>query len=229
MKKLQFIINIFKIIKHIDLKQIKIILSMLLIISTIYLAIRNQKLKEQKEKAEAEISIKTTEIIQYKDEIGRTITKTLEYSKTIEQLKFSKDSIEKRIYTELKRSDIKNKQITSLMYGYLESKNTIKGIYKDSLLLLKNKKDTIFLERKLSKIIKFDYPFINATVILDSVPKMTYSKKEEIYGVTTSERPVSKFFIFRFLGIKLGKKQSYIQVKSTDPNTNITIRKIDIQ
>lgn len=184
--------------------------------------------QEEKERiarlnAEDELLAKISEVTTYKDELGRTVTKTIEYSKTIKQLEQSNDSIEIRLANSLKALDIKESQINSMMTIDVESSS--KGLL-EQVSQLEWSGDSINSKQDSIPVLKWDDGFTEVVIKGDSIRKTC---KHEL-DVFDAKRKVDRnFFLWRWIGWKKVVDRDMVQIVSTNPDDKIKARTVRIK
>lgn len=168
-----------------------------------------------------ELVVKTTENISYEDELGRTHTITIEYEKTIEQMKNSIDSVEIALYNSYKSSKLKDKQINSMTAiiatGYQTSNYTsIDTVYNDTVYL--------------GTIKKYEDDFINIVCTEDSITYIPTVKIDVFKSFRLIPRKIQpfKWLNSKWELTKLSDKEQ-VEIITNIPNSKVLVRQLKIK
>lgn len=195
------------------------------IISTIvamYYNYKSDKLKEDNDNLKDELLVKTTEVITYQNKDGQNVTKTIEYTKTIEQLKNSIDSIEQRLYKEYKASSIKSKQIDRLTAIIATGSNS--NIYTriDTI----RESDTIFK----GTIKYYEDDFISITCKEDSISYIPTVKIDIFDNKRMIPRKIQPFkWINKKWVLNKVIDKGQLEVITNIPNSEVLIKSINVK
>ena len=201
---------------------LKIVIVLLIISSLGYgYTMRKKAIKAEaeRESLRAEMLTKTGQVETYKNEIGQTVTKLLEYEKHISELEFSNDSLEVEVYKTASAAQVKKKDIREAMVVYMKSANSGKVekdtifVYNDSLSV-----DTIYKT--------FNDGFLNAS-FNDSVLKYTYDEK--IVLLKSIRKVKRNFFLWRWVGWKKKINKNLVEISSDNPNSKLNGRVIKLE
>ena len=181
---------------------------------------KNKQMKkaiEERESLRAEMLTKTGQVETYKNKIGQTVTKLLEYEKHISELEFSNDSLEIKVYKTANASKVKKKDIREAFVVYMQAANSgpvrIDTVFIDSLRI-----DTIYKT--------FNDGFLNAS-FNDSILKYTYDEK---LVLLKSIRKVKRnFFLWRWVGWKKKINKNLVEISSDNPNSKLNGRVIKLE
>lgn len=198
----------------------------------IFMKIRADILKEERNNAYDELEVKTTEVTKYKNELGQEVTRTIEYSKKLSELKDSKDSIEQRLYQTISASNLKEKQLQKALAIELTSTNS-KGY--DSVALMEI--NDIVVESasfkmeelepiRYGEIRYFDDGFLKAVSYPDS---LSYTYSENINIITAKRMIDRKFFLWKWIGWQKMIDRDLVEIVSDNPNSSINGRMIKIK
>lgn len=175
-----------------------------------------------------EISVKGDSISYLVDKNGVEIARAGVYEKSIKSLKNYNDSLERVLYYQAKMNGIKDKNILELSALYVSSHDSLHAIIDTFFCHVVSDVDTIFRPAYRAD---FDNGFLKAHVsLVGSDMTLSYTYSAEIFRVLHEQRPKSKFFLWRWLGISFRKKEVVVDYKSTDKNMKIGgIREIIIK
>ena len=193
------------------------IIMILLIIFVASLVKKTVSLSREKANLEIELDVKSQEQTRVVNSNGELLFSVNEYQKDIESLKKSKDSIEQKLYQEIEKLELKEKQVNKLIYIYKQASNTIVG---DVI------RDTIYLDSiiRISNHISFDDGFLKAQLSNDTVLKYQYS--EELFLFDLKRKVQRKFVVWRWLGWKKIIDKNKYEVRSSNPNAEIKILRL---
>lgn len=185
-----------------------------------YSKVRADRLQNERDNAVDELTVKTEEVITYQNKLDKTVTKTIEYKKSLDLLKISKDSIEKQLYKTAKASNLKSKQITSLTKIIAHGNNTGKF---DSVIV---NIDSIFntgipIQETITKY--YNDGFLDV-VCTDT--SFSYSVNLELDIIDASQLVERTFFLWKWIGWKKLSGKGLVEVTSNIPNSKMLIRKI---
>lgn len=172
-------------------------------------AIMNNRINElNQEVAEAVTNIKAYEL-----ENSALKDDTIEFQYTIEQLNYSKDSLNQKINKLSKELKIKDKDIQKLQY--IASENS----KKDSVVI----HDTLFVEKvKIDTVIRDDWSKLNLKLEYPNVVVAEYSFKNEVLVTTYLKKetvnPSHKCALIRLFQRLFPKKQNVIHVEVHEQN-----------
>ncbi len=191
-----------------------LIISALLISLTYKVIKKNIALEKDKANLIIEIDVKSEAQTKLLNIEGELVIVVNEYEKDMEALKTSKDSIEQKLYHEIEKLELKEKEVNSLKYIYNQASNVIAGIiiqdtiYKDSIVRIKTSID-------------FNDGFLHAVLSNDTMLKYQYS--EELYMLNVKRKVNRKFFVWRWIGWKKILDKNKFEVRSSNPNAEIKI------
>lgn len=157
-----------------------------------------------------EIAEATTNIKAYELENSALKDDTIEFQYTIEQLNYSKDSLNQKINKLRKELKIKDKDIKNLQYKLSENQK------KDSIVFIH---DTLFRESvKIDTVIRDDWSKLNLKLEYPNVVVAEYSFKNELLVTTYLKKetvdPPHKCALIRLFQ----KKHNVIHVKVREQN-----------
>ena len=173
-------------------------------------AIMNNRIKKlNREVAEAVTNIKAYEL-----ENSALKDDTIEFQYTIEQLNYSKDSLNKKINKLRKELKIKDKDIKNLQYKLSENQK------KDSIVFIH---DTLFRESvKIDTVIRDDWSKLNLKLEYPNVVVAEYSFKNESLVTTYLKKetvdPPHKCALIRLFQRLFPKKRNVIHVVVREQN-----------
>ena len=173
-------------------------------------AIMNNRINElNQEVAEAVINIKAYEL-----ENSALKDDTIEFQYTIEQLNYSKDSLNQKINKLRKELKIKDKDIKNLQYKLSENQK------KDSIVFIH---DTLFRESvKIDTVIRDDWSKLNLKLEYPNVVVAEYSFKNESLVTTYLKKetvdPPHKCALIRLFQRLFPKKHNVIHVIVREQN-----------
>lgn len=196
------------------MKKIKIIIRA--IIATIIIglgttvAITSSRINELNQ----EIAEVTTNIKAYELENSALKDDTIEFQYTIEQLNYSKDSLNQKINKLRKELKIKDKDIKNLQYKLSENQK------KDSIVFIH---DTLFRESvKIDTVIRDDWSKLNLKLEYPNVVVAEYSFKNESLVTTYLKKetvdPPHKCALIRLFQRLFPKKHNVIHVVVREQN-----------
>lgn len=199
------------------------ILAILLLLIGSYALIQKHKaakLKAQKENLQTELQVKTKGISTYKNKLNQVVTETLEYKKSIDELRISKDSIEKSLYNVYKASNLKDRQIKSLTKIIANGGNS--GVLQVDTI----RSDTVYLN-----VVKtFSDSLISIICKNDSV---SYDINLKVDILTAARLIPRKFQPFKWINknwtLKKKINKNKVQVLTNVPNSKVIIRQIKSQ
>ena len=196
-----------------------------------FMKVHSDMLKDERNNAYDELEVKTQETIKYKNKINQEVTRVIEYKKTLEQLRNSNDSIEKRLYETISASNLKDKQLKKAIQIEIEASN--KSTY-DSVVMME-KTSTVNAAYKMqpvdiapikyNEIRYFDDGFLNAVSYPDS---LVYTYKEDISVVTAKRLIERKFFLWRWFGWKKMVDRDLLEIVSSNPKSTLNGRMVKI-
>lgn len=197
----------------------------------LFMKVRADHLENERDNALAELTVKTTEVIQYENDLGQMVTKTYEYEKYIGDLEFSNDSIERKLFQTIKASELKERQLKSAMQVQIEASNS--GSYDSVVSVALESKQIDFTEEmtkmesiKYSEIRYFNDGFLNAISYPDT---LTYTYNEEITILSAARLVKRDFFLWRWVGWKKKIDMDLIEIVSNNPNSKLNGRIIKIR
>lgn len=160
-----------------------------------------------------EIAEVTTNLKAYELENSALKDDTIEFQYTIEQLNYSKDSLNQKINKLRKELKIKDKDIQKLQY--IASENS----KKDSVVI----HDTLFVEKvKIDTVIRDDWSKLNLKLEYPNVVVAEYSFKNEVLVTTYLKKetvnPPHKCALIRLFQRLFPKKHNVIHVKVYEQN-----------
>lgn len=160
-----------------------------------------------------EIAEVTTNIKAYELENSALKDDAIEFQYTIEQLNYSKDSLNQKINKLRKELKIKDKDIQKLQY--IASENS----KKDSVVI----HDTLFVEKvKIDTVIRDDWSKLNLKLEYPNVVVAEYSFKNEVLVTTYLKKetvnPPHKCALIRLFQRLFPKKHNVIHVKVYEQN-----------
>lgn len=173
-------------------------------------AIMNNRINElNQEVAEAVTNIKAYEL-----ENSALKDDTIEFQYTIEQLNYSKDSLNQKINKLRKELKIKDKDIKNLQYKLSENQK------KDSIVFIH---DTLFRESvKIDTVIRDDWSKLNLKLEYPNVVVAEYSFKNESLVTTYLKKetinPPHKCALIRLFQRLFPKKHNVIHVEVHEQN-----------
>ena len=173
-------------------------------------AIMNNRINElNQEVAEAVTNIKAYEL-----ENSALKDDTIEFQYTIEQLNYSKDSLNQKINKLRKELKIKDKDIKNLQYKLSENQK------KDSIVFIH---DTLFRESvKIDTVIRDDWSKLNLKLEYPNVVVAEYSFKNESLVTTYLKKetinPPHKCALIRLFQRLFPKKHNVIHVEVREQN-----------
>lgn len=173
-------------------------------------AIMNNRINElNQEVAEAVTNIKAYEL-----ENSALKDDTIEFQYTIEQLNYSKDSLNQKINKLRKELKIKDKDIQKLQYKLSENQK------KDSIVFIH---DTLFRESvKIDTVIRDDWSKLNLKLEYPNVVVAEYSFKNESLVTTYLKKetvdPPHKCALIRLFQRLFPKKHNVIHVEVREQN-----------
>ena len=179
-------------------------------------AIMNNRINElNQEVAEAVINIKAYEL-----ENSALKDDTIEFQYTIEQLNYSKDSLNQKINKLRKELKIKDKDIKNLQYKLSENQK------KDSIVFIH---DTLFRESvKIDTVIRDDWSKLNLKLEYPNVVVAEYSFKNESLVTTYLKKetvdPSHKCALIRLFQRLFPKKHNVIHVIVREQNPYCEIK-----
>jgi len=187
--------------------------------------IHADKMQNERDAALDELKVKTTESYTYRNELGQTVTQTIEYQKKISDLRNSNDKLEKKIYNQIKASQLKKKQLKSVVLVASESSGG--GVFDSVQTILQQDKETAALDSvyHYNTIKFFNDGFLDLKVYEDS---LLYSYRDSITIATAAQRVARKFFLWRWLGLKKLIDKDIVEVTFDNPVTINKIRYIKI-
>ena len=161
-----------------------------------------------------EIAEVTTNIKAYELENSALKDDTIEFQYTIEQLNYSKDSLNQKINKLRKELKIKDKDIKNLQYKLSENQK------KDSIVFIH---DTLFRESvKIDTVIRDDWSKLNLKLEYPNVVVAEYSFKNESLVTTYLKKeavdPPHKCALIRFFQRLFPKKYNVIHVEVREQN-----------
>ena len=195
------------------MKKIKIIIGAIIAAIITWLgttvAITNSRINELNQ----EIAEVTTNIKAYELENSALKDDTIEFQYTIEQLNYSKDSLNQKINKLRKELKIKDKDIQKLQYIVSENSKKDSIFIHDTLFVEKVKVDTTIgdswsklrLQLEFPNIIVANYSFKNESLVT------TYLKKETV-------NPPHKCALIRLFQRLFQKKHNVIHVEVREQN-----------
>lgn len=195
------------------MKKIKIIIGAIIAAIIIGLgttvAITSSRINELNQ----EIAEVTTNLKAYELENSALKDDTIEFQYTIEQLNYSKDSLNQKINKLRKELKIKDKDIQKLQY--IASENS----KKDSVVI----HDTLFVEKvKIDTVIRDDWSKLNLKLEYPNVVVAEYSFKNEVLVTTYLKKetvnPPHKCALIRLFQRLFPKKHNVIHVKVYEQN-----------
>lgn len=196
------------------------IIIMILLISTIsILKFQLNKAETQMGNLQDELEVKTDSNKTYINKIGQLTTTTIEYTKSIEGLKYSKNDIEKKLYSKIKASDLKIKQLT----GAISVINNTIGGGKYNYV------DTVYVSDTTEYIWGSKYfndGYLNLLVYEDSI---TYIYQDSLYILSAKRQIDRKFILWKWIGWKKTIDKEMIEVISANPKTKNKIVKLKIK
>lgn len=173
-------------------------------------AIMNNRINE----LNREIAAAVTNIKAYELENSALKDDTIEFQYTIEQLNYSKDSLNQKINKLRKELKIKDKDIKNLQYKLSENQK------KDSIVFIH---DTLFRESvKIDTVIRDDWSKLNLKLEYPNVVVAEYSFKNESLVTTYLKKetvnPPHKCALIRLFQRLFPKKQNVIHVEVREQN-----------
>lgn len=178
-----------------------------------YMSWHSSKLKEQRDNANDELRVKTTLVTKYKNDLGQEVTKTIEYKKTVDELRISNDSTEKELYKVIAASKSREKDIEEAYVINVSTKGGGGFIHTtavDSMV----KVSTI----PCKEVRLFDDGFMKIIVTPDS---LTYENMEAITLLKSPRRIERKFVVWRWFGWKKTIDRNMVEVVSNNPHSSI--------
>ena len=178
-------------------------------------AIMNNRINELNQ----EVAKAVTNIKAYELENSALKDDTIEFQYTIEQLNYSKDSLNQKINKLIKELKIKDKDIQKLQYIASENSKKDSVVIHDTLFVEKVKVDTTIgdswsklrLQLESPNIIVANYSFKNEVLVT------TYLKKETV-------NPPHKCALIRLFQRLFPKKQNVIHVEVHEQNPYCEIK-----
>lgn len=164
------------------MKKIKIIIGSIIAAIIVGLGTTTAVMSNRINKLNCEIAEATTNIKAYELENSALKDNTIEFQYTIEQLNYSKDSLNKKINKLRKELKIKDKDIQKLQYIVSENSKKDSVFIHDTIFREKVKVDTtmgdnwskLHLQLEFPNIVVANYSFRNESLVT------TYLKKETI-------------------------------------------------
>ena len=176
------------------------------------------KFKTERDDTRIELGAKTDTLKTFVDKNGVMVAQIDQYGKTVGELKYSMDSIEKRLYEEMRLSKIKNRQIETLMYALMNSSDSLKIALNDTMFIIQNlaySKYGVFNNGHLSEEIYIQSDCDSAIV--------NYKYVTQLFMYESWYRPASDSKFLKWLKISFKKKRQQFTFKSDDPNAEIEV------
>lgn len=197
-----------------------------------FMKIRNDVLEMERDNARDELTVKTTETIRYKNELGQEVIKVLEYEVVINDLECSQDSLEREIYRTIQASKLKERQLTEAISVNIESKNkgvydSVRYIFDTTIMALDGAREQLAeLESKSTKEVRY---FNDGFLALISYPdSLNYTYTENITLLKAHRLVDRKFFFWKWIGWKKMIDRDFIEIKSNNPNSQLDGRIIKL-
>lgn len=187
---------------------------LILIVAVVILAASLFYERMERIDTEIELKVKTQTIQTYLDKEGKLVARVEEYHKSVRDMKNSSDSVERKLYEEMRLSGLRACQIEKLQYALIESLDTLKTHVIDSV--------TIIQGIRYDKYARFSNNYLTADIYIvgdSTVAELNYKYTTELYMMESWTKP--KFFLWRWLGFR-GKNKQY-DFKCSDPNANIKV------
>ena len=196
------------------MKKIKIIIEAIIAAIIIGLGTTVTIMSSRINELNQEIAEVTTNIKAYELENSALKDDTIEFQYTIEQLNYSKDSLNQKINKLRKELKIKDKDIKNLQYKLSENQK------KDSIVFIH---DTLFRESvKIDTVIRDDWSKLNLKLEYPNVVVAEYSFKNESLVTTYLKKeivdPPHKCALIRLFQRLFPKKRNVIYVKVREQN-----------
>ena len=180
---------------------------------------RDKSARAENEELKIELEVKTDSITTYVNKDGEQVTVINEYSKSISQLKNSKDLIEQELYKAYKASNLKDKQIKALTKIIIDGQGG--GVYTDI--------DTLWLTDTIYKgtIKKYVDDFIEIYCYEDSLNYFPHLKLDVLEAGRLVPRKIQPF---RWLNPKWELQKltdkGMVEITTNIPNSKVFVRKI---
>lgn len=196
------------------MKKIKIIIRAIIAAIIIGLGTTVTIMSSRINELNQEIAEVTTNIKAYELENSALKDDTIEFQYTIEQLNYSKDSLNQKINKLRKELKIKDKDIKNLQYKLSENQK------KDSIVFIH---DTLFRESvKIDTVIRDDWSKLNLKLEYPNVVVAEYSFKNESLVTTYLKKetvdPPHKCALIRLFQRLFPKKRNVIHVVVREQN-----------
>lgn len=196
----------------------------------LYSKVRADRLKGERDNARDELTVKTTQVTRYKNELGQEVTKTIEYEKYVEDLQYSNDSLERKLYSTISASKVREKDLEEAYIVSIKTEST-RGY--DSIV---NPSASIAIEDSvIAKVnskpcdeIRYSNDGYNEII---SYPDSVYHKNLEIISLTKSKRRVPrKMQLFKWAGWEWKKTidRNMVEMHSNNPYSSLDGRMIKL-
>ena len=200
--------------------KLNIVLISLIVIAILIVILRStihslDKVKQLNDNLQVELKVKTSVVETYKNKEKQTVFTIVAYTKALNDLNNTNDSIEKLLYKTHKASKLKDKQIKHLLF--ISGTTTNDGVF-DTVYRIK--RDTIYQTIKY-----YDDGYLSLTVNDDSVHYKYTDSLIVSSGATLVKR---KFFLWRWLGFKKCTNMDMIEVVPSNPKTKLKLRYIKL-
>ena len=156
-----------------------------------------------------ELSTKTNDVKRYKDKDSINVVAIQKYTSTIDKLKVSNDSIEKKLYKKSKASDLEVKQLQEALYAQVHTESS-----GDTSTMVIYKTDTINSIDSL----KINDGFLE---LIATTTDYHYTYDIEIYGIKAVELVDRNFFLWRWLKWKKLSYDEFIELSTNNPDSKI--------
>lgn len=201
------------------MKKIKITIGAIIAAIIIWLGTTVAIMSSRINELNQEIAEVTTNLKAYELENSALKDDTIEFQYTIEQLNYSKDSLNQKINKLRKELKIKDKDIQKLQY--IASENS----KKDSVVI----HDTLFVEKvKIDTVIRDDWSKLNLKLEYPNVVVAEYSFKNEVLVTTYLKKetvnPPHKCALIRLFQRLFPKKHNVIHVEVHEQNPYCEIK-----
>lgn len=198
---------------------IAIIIAILSGVWGIYSSRQATKYKIARDNAQDELTVKTSEVIKYENELGQTVTKTIEYERYISDLEFSNDSLERDLYRTIKASKIREK---NLVEAYTVSVSNKSMVEYDSVSYLTNASSEGSIQ-PVDTIPCNEVRYYNDgfTKVISYPDSMLIEDHEKLTILKGSREVDRKFVVWRWIGWKKTIDRNMVEVISSDPKSNI--------
>lgn len=185
--------------------------------------VRADRMQAQRDNAIDELHVKTTEVVTYQNELGQTVTKTLEYARYLDDLRFSNDSLERKIYTTIEASQLKQRQLKE---AYAVNMKTTGGGFFAQIMQV-----PVIVPGDTTSVIDsmqvkyFSDGYLNAIVYADS---LTYTYDDTIILIKAARMEDRKFFLWKWIGWKKKIDRDMVEIVANNHNSKINGRMIKL-